>query len=69
MFDVTMTKRAKKRLAKMPALQVSLFTQLVIDLEESGPAQPEWPPFSPLGSLLGRNCNRSANRGLLCWQS
>jgi hypothetical protein len=44
MFEVSMTKRAEKGRAKMPADQVLLLAQLV-----------EWPPFPQVGSLLGRD--------------
>ncbi len=50
----------------MPALQVSLFTQLVIDLRESGPAQPEWPNYSKLGGNK-HHCHLS-HRWVACWE-
>jgi mRNA-degrading endonuclease RelE of RelBE toxin-antitoxin system len=62
MFKVSMTKRAKKSMAKMPAAQAALLAMLIDDLRESG-------PLPPLGSLLAGNRNRRAYRGLLCWQS
>jgi len=66
MFEVNMTKRARKSMAKMPAPQVSLLAQLVCDLEESGPVQPEWPNYSKLGGNK-HHCHLS-RKWVACWE-
>jgi hypothetical protein len=66
MFEVTMTKRAKKGMAKMPASQVSLFALLVEDLKESGPVQLEWPNYSKLGGNK-HHCHLSYH-WVACWE-
>ncbi|MDR2581099.1 MAG: hypothetical protein LBC85_08925 [Fibromonadaceae bacterium] len=66
MFEVTMTKRAEKSVAKMPASQVLLLAQLVDDLEKSGPVQPQWPNYSKLGGKK-HHCHLS-HRWVACWE-
>lgn len=41
-------KKADKSAAKMPSDVQTLFRALVIDLENSGPVQHEWPNYSKL---------------------
>ena len=66
MFEVTMTKRAEKGMAKMPAPQTLLLAQLVEDLKESGPVQPEWPNYSKLGGKK-HHCHLS-RKWVACWE-
>jgi len=66
MFEVTMTKRARKGMAKMPALQVSLLARLVKDLKESGPVQRQWLNYSKLGGNK-HHCHLSYH-WVACWE-
>lgn len=47
-WTVKVTKKADKSALKMPSDVQTLFRALVIDLENSGPVQHEWPNYSKL---------------------
>jgi len=66
MFKVSMTKRAEKGRAKMPAGQVLLLALLVDDLEKSGPVQPSWPNYSKLSGKK-HHCHLS-HKWVACWE-
>jgi hypothetical protein len=66
MFEVSMTKRARKSMAKMPAPQVSLLAQLIVDLRESGPVQLQWPNYSKLSGNK-HHCHLS-RKWVACWE-
>lgn len=48
-FEVLINKRSNKQLRKLPQKVQDKFWVLVGDLERSGPCQPGWPNYSPLG--------------------
>ncbi len=50
MWDVRVTKRALKRIAKAPETVQILFDELTQDLRETGPIRADWPNYSKLGN-------------------
>lgn len=49
MYEIKIGRKAEKNLRKLPAEVVSLFHNLLLDLQESGPEQPTWRNYSKLG--------------------
>jgi hypothetical protein len=66
MFTVLVKKRAVKIIEKAPEPGKLLFDELVQDLRDKGPAQPEWPNFSKL-SPTKFHCHLNYS-WVACWQ-
>lgn len=67
MWEVRVTKRALKRIAKAPETVQILFDELVEDLSASGPFRSDWPNYSPLGSET-YHCHLNFS-WVACWRS
>jgi len=49
MWNVTIKKKVRKDLDKLPVNVRGLFVQLIRNLSVDGPVQPSWPNYSKLG--------------------
>ncbi len=66
MYEVRLTRAARKGLAKAPKTVRQLFADLVGDLERDGPIQPGWKNYSKLGPGL-YHCHLGF-RWVACWR-
>lgn len=79
MYEVRITKKARKRIERAPETVQILFDELAEELRDSGPIRSNWPNFSklgaggislsleaPLGGVLAPPQGLRTNRGLLC---
>jgi len=65
-YTVTISKRTKKSAAKMPIREQARLRDLIDQLEESGPVQPGWPNYSPLGP--GQYHSHLSYHWVACWR-
>ncbi|TVQ29291.1 MAG: hypothetical protein EA382_00365 [Spirochaetaceae bacterium] len=66
MYEVRLTKKAYKRLARAPETVQILFDELSEELRTSGPIRSNWPNFSKLGAEKF-HCHLNY-RWVACWQ-
>lgn len=66
MYEVRVTKKTMKRIAKAPETVQILFDELAGDLRDSGPIRDNWPSFSKLGANE-YHCHLKY-RWVACWR-
>ncbi len=64
-WTVSFTKKAAKKVKKMPSEIRDILDALVIDLQVSGPVRVDWPNYSPLGS--GEHHCHLKHSWVACW--
>ena len=66
MYEVRVTKKAKKRIERAPETVQILFDDLLQELRDSGPIRSDWPNFSKLGAEEF-HCHLKY-RWVVCWR-